>query len=111
MVQYPRNKDHNPSSKISRDLRSKVRDCEDLRLSGSHFGLAGVQGSSIPVGWSEEALMRRTLALFSLFAFTLTLVAQSPAPAKTPSKLAPPQAPKVQLAAQQVLPVRKVVLY
>jgi hypothetical protein len=59
--------------------------------------------------------MRRTFALFFLFALTLVVVAQSPAPSKTPTKPVLPQpAPKAQLAAPQVvkdLPVRKVVLY
>jgi hypothetical protein len=50
--------------------------------------------------------MRRTLPVLSLLAFTLTLSAQTPA---TPAvKHATPQA---SLAAPQVLPVRKVVLY
>ena len=53
--------------------------------------------------------MRRLCAVFCLFAFTLTLAAQTPAQAKPPksapqAQLAPPQAVKD-------LPVRKVVLY
>jgi hypothetical protein len=63
--------------------------------------------------------MRRTLAVFSLFAFTLALSAQSPvAPKKQqaakPQLAAPQVPPKAQLATSQVvkdLPVRKVVLY
>src|SRR5208282_1447809 len=65
--------------------------------------------------------MRRTLAVFFLVAFTLTLTAQTPAPVKSPTNPAhgaakPPivpkqEAPKAQSAAPQVLPVRKVVLY
>jgi hypothetical protein len=50
--------------------------------------------------------MRRTLAVFSLFAFSVTVYAQSPATPQVPAK--------AQLAAPQVvkdLPVRKVVLY
>jgi len=50
--------------------------------------------------------MRRTLPVLSLLAFTLTLSAQTPA--KPAVKHATPQA---SLAAPQVLPVRKVVLY
>lgn len=55
--------------------------------------------------------MRRTLAVFFLAAFTLTLAAQSPAGSQSKSKSS---GPKAQLAPPQVvknLPVRKVVLY
>jgi hypothetical protein len=56
--------------------------------------------------------MRRILAVFSLAAFTLTLAAQPQAGSQAKAKLAaPPEAPKAQSAAPQVLPVRKVVLY
>jgi hypothetical protein len=62
--------------------------------------------------------MRRSLAAFCLFAFTVTLAAQAPAGSAAKQKLAAPQVPpKAQLAAAQGpqvvkdLPVRKVVLY
>jgi hypothetical protein len=52
--------------------------------------------------------VRRILAVFCLAAFTVVLAAQPPAGSQAKPKLA---APKAQLAAPQVLPVRKVVLY
>ena len=58
--------------------------------------------------------MRRISAVVCLFALPITvaLIAQSPAaPKAAPKPVAPQVAPKVQLAAPQVLPVRKVVLY
>jgi len=62
--------------------------------------------------------MRRTFALFFLFALTHVVVAQTPVPQKSSTKLVAPQpAATQQLAAPQVpqvvkdLPVRKVVLY
>jgi hypothetical protein len=52
--------------------------------------------------------VRRILAVFCLAAFTVVLAAQPPASSQAKPKLA---SPKAALAAPQVLPVRKVVLY
>ncbi len=54
--------------------------------------------------------MRRTLAVFSLFAFAFTLSAQPPAPSVAKAKPAAPQAQPAQQVVKD-LPVRKVVLY
>jgi hypothetical protein len=59
----------------------------------------------------EEALVGRSFAVVCLFAFTVTLAAQSPAPSPAKAKLAAPQVAAAVPAAVKDLPVRKVVLY
>jgi len=53
----------------------------------------------------------RSFAVVCLFAFTVTLAAQSPAPSPAKAKLAAPQVAAAVPAAVKDLPVRKVVLY